>query len=419
MFRILFLFFNILFLFPVMALADPIERQPVNQRVHEGFEVPGTRLGDLMIHPSAKVMEIFNDNIYATDAIKRSDFITNVSPKITARTLNRNHGFKAEISSDHAFYNRNTRENYTDFKMSLMPYLQVTRASKLDAKIAYEREHDARTAEASSNNIGAEEPVRWNRTIGRLGWQYKPNRTGLNSFVQHAKRRYENVAALNGGPIFINNDRDRNEDEAGIELSHDLTDRNKIFAAMKGINRNYERRDFITTAYTGLNRDSKAYDLRVGSNFDLTDLIRINLDGGFYSQNFSDSGFKNIQTFVTSAKATWQITGLTTLDFGAKREVFETIQPDASAFIQNAVTAQLSHELRRNILVGVEAASGTNSYTGGSRKDDFWGIGPNLVYKMNRNIDWKAGYLFDARQSNQPNADYDRQRVFVGMQVKF
>ena len=406
---------------PVIAFAEPIETLPVSARTRPGFSASGIRFGSVIIRPAARMTEMHSDNIYATDAIKRSDFVTNIAPAITAQTLNNKRGFKFDLDSEHALYKNNSRENYTDFGMSLAPYLQLTKISKLDAKLGFEREHDARTAEASSNNIGAEEPVRWNRSIGRLGWQYKPGQTGLTTFVQHAIRHYENVAALNGGPSFINNDRDRSENEIGAEISHDLTDRNRLYLAGNGFSRDYRRNDFdlVTGGYTGLSRDSTGYDLRVGTNFDLTSLIRLNVNGGYYNQDFSSNGFKNIQTAVTAAKATWMVTSLTTVDFGAKREVFETNQSDASAFIQSAATAEINHEFRRNIVIGIEAAKGKNTYIGSTREDEFWGAGPKIVYKMNRNIDWKAGYLYDSRKSNQFGADYDRQRIYAGIQVKF
>lgn len=408
-------------LFCGQAFADPIERQPVYDRAHPGFEVPGIRLGELLLHPSAKVMGQFNDNLYATNAIKRSDFVTYVSPGMTLRSLNERRGLKAELRSEHALHNRYSRENFTDLRMSLAPYLQLSRASRLDARIAYDREHDARTAEASSNNIGAEEPVRWTRITGRLGWEYKPGRTALRTFLQQENRRHENVGSLDGVTRFINDDRDRDETRIGAEISYDLTDQNRLYFRADMFDRDYSKQDFndLTLKYDGLNRDSRGADLRAGVNIALTPLVRLNANGGYYQQDFSSNGFSTIETLVGDVLATWQVTALTTIDLGASRDVFETNQPDASAFARNKVTARVTHELRRNILLGAEMAGGKNTYQGSDREDDFWGVGPNLTYKMNRNIDWKAGYLYDRRESNQPGADYDRHRVFVGMQVKF
>lgn len=420
MLRAVLLFF-VFFLMPMISFAGNVEQQPVYNRVHSGFEIPGTRIGDLLIHPSAKLLETFNDNIYATQNNKRSDFITRIAPGITAQTLNKDRGLKADLNTDHGLYRDNTRENYTDIHMSIIPYLQITHASRLEGKLAFEREHDARTAEAATNNIGAEEPVQWNRSVGRLGWQYKPGRIAFSPFAQYSQNRYENVAAMNGGATFINNDRDRNETEAGFELSCDLTDQNTVYFKTTGFSKDYIRNDFDQATFTptAISRDSTGHDTRVGSIFQLTPLIHLDANAGYYHQNFDANAFHDVSTMVGKLNASWQVTALTTVDLGAKRDVFETNQMDASSFIQNAVTAKITHELRRNILVGIEATTGTNHYQGSSRKDDFWGAGPVVTYKMNRHIDWQAGYLYDSRSSNQFNADYDRQRFLVGMKVKF
>lgn len=374
-----------------------------------------------MIYPSLKLMETSNSNIYASDALRRSDFITHISPKLVINSFDMQHGVKFSFGSDHALYNRYTRENYTDIRTSLSPYWQITRSSRIEARLAYDREHDARTAEAASNNIGAEEPVRWGQHGGRLAWQYKPGRAGLETFYQYQLRRHENVASLDNTMRFVNDDRDRTEQQLGAVLGYDVTDQRQVFLSLKTISRDYKRADYLndTMAYDGPKRDSDAVDLRAGTGIDLTPLFLMTMEAGLYHQQFSDTRLNDVQQAVGRIKATWQVTALTTIDVGAQRDVYETIQPEASAFTQNRMNVQVMHELRRHVLVGVEAATGWHDYAGSTRKDEFWGAGPQIIYKMNKHLAWKTGYLFDTRSSNQIAADYTRHRLFSALEVKF
>jgi hypothetical protein len=415
------LFFLFIILFPAVAFAGDAELQPVYDRVPKGFEVPGIRLGDIMLHPSAELVEIFNDNIYATKSDHKSDFVTNIAPNLNFQSLNTQQGFQADLGVDSGIYRQFSREDYNDVHADLKPYMQVTKASKLDGELSFQHLHEPRTSEAASNNIGAEEPVQYSQSLGRLGWEYKPGRIGIDSFIQHEMLRFDNVPVMGGGPDLVNKDRDRDEESVGVELSCDLTDRNKIYTALKGFDHNYQHRDYdpVTGGYTGVTRDSTGADMRAGYLFDATKLIKLDINGGYYNQDFTDHSLQNVNAMVGKAIATWLLTPLTTVDFSAKRDVFETIQPDASAFAQSDFGFKVTHELRRNVLLGLEGNAGVNNYIGSTRKDTYWGAGPKITYKMNRNIDLHAEYIFDRRNSNLPDLDYDRQRVFAGIEVKF
>lgn len=393
---------------------------PADQRQHPGLEPPGIRLGELLLHPSARVMAIFDSNVYATPTNRKSDLVTVVSPGISAKSLHPNHGINFSANSHHGFYADNNGENYNDYQVEASPYMRMTKISTLKARLLWQRAHELRTSDAANTNFGAEEPVRYTQALGRLFWQYRPGRFGLTPHLQHADISYENVARRGGGASFVNNDRDRAEDEAGIELSYDFWGKNQLYWRNRVFRRDYKRGDYnsATLSY-GVQRDSDGFESRIGTNYFLTPITRLDINGGYYSQNFDANGFKDISTAVGQATLTWPVTALTTCYADLERRVWETAQDNASGFVQDRAGFRVAHELRRHLVLGLQTGVGRNDYTGNIRKDEYWEGGVSALYKMSGNLGWKVDYIYEERDSNVLNADYSKHQVFVGLQVQF
>ena len=401
---------------------DPIlAEQPVNQRIQPGFDIPGIHLGNLLIHPSMQLLEVFDTNVYATKNNHKSDLVSIVSPGLTVQTLQPRYGAKLIALSHHGFYADNSSENYNDTRISLDPYYRMMHASVFKGRLLLDHSHELRSSEAANTNFGAEEPVRFTQSLGRLWWEYKPSHFAFTPYVEHAVLAYNNVGRRSGGPAFINNDRDRSEDEIGAKLAYELFGKNQLYLQNRGFSRDYKRADYNNTtfSYSGASRDSKGWETRAGTTYFLTPLTNLDLNVGAYHQSFQDSFFKDANVAVARAVMTWQTTALTTCSFGVERQVLETTQDDASAFIQNGFDAKVFHELRRHIILGAQANIGSNDYIGNDRRDDYWAAGFSGLYRLSRSLGLKADYAFENRNSTLAAADYSKHQVFVSLQVEF
>jgi len=412
---------------PVHASQSPrstsalLAEQPVYERTQPGFEVPGMHLGDLLLHPSVQVMEVFDSNVYATQANQKSDLTHIVAPAMTVDTQNPNRGFQFKVENQSGFYTSNTSENFSDTHLTLMPYLRMSTVSTIKARVLWERAHELRTSDAANTNFGAEEPVRYTQSMQKLFWEYKPSRLGFTPFIQHNDIAYENVARRGGGPKFVNNDRDRAENEIGTEISYDFFGKDQAYVRVRGFSHDYVRPDYnpLTLSYSGSKRDSKGFESRLGVNYYLTPITSLDMNGGFYRQNFEATAFKPVTTPVGHALLTWRVTALTTCNIEAERQAWETNQVTASAFVQNRAGARITHELRRNVILGTDAGIGTNSYVGDPRQDHYWQAGLSSLYKISRNWGWKTAYSYEQRQSNTANADYSKHQLYLSLQAQF
>jgi hypothetical protein len=394
---------------------------PVDERIQPGFETPETRIGDFMIKPSTRMVELFDSNILATKQSTKSDFITVVAPQLDVQTIDPNHGFRFSAGSQSRFYKQHTDENTNDYNTSISPYWLFTRSLKMTAKASWEQGHELRTDQNATPTQGAEEPTTFHQTLGNIGLEYKPGRVGFNLAVERAYYSFENTSRRGGRPDFINNDRDRYEDELTAEMNCDITDRSLLYWRNKIFDRNYRRNSFdpLVVSYSGPKRDSGGLESVFGLRFPLTHLINFDGNAGMRQQGFNDVTYKDVTTPIGKAKVVWLVTPLTTIDLNAERQVYETTQTGASVYIQNKAELALYHELRRNIILDAGTFAATNHYTGFNRSDDVYGGNIGVTYKMNRYIGWQGSYAYDTRISNVSSAEYRRHRVFVTAKVEF
>ncbi len=387
----------------------------------DGDKPNGHRAGSYLLAPSVTIMQVFDDNIYASRSNTKSDFISILSPKIEAVSNNPSRGVHARFESRHGFYLHHSDENFNDAQAELSPYVVITRALSLRGGLSWERGHEDRAAESGLNTSLAREPVQWQRGTARLEAVYKRGRVGFTPFGEFARLRFDNVARVGGGQSFIHDDRDRDETTLGTELYCDITDRSALYTRIERFDRNYKRNDFDTGpgTYTGNDRDTDGVRAILGLRMPATALVALDVHAGYHHQRFDDPAFDTLRTFVGSADLSWAVTPLTTIMLGAARTAHDTAQDGAAAYIAHTGHLKISHELRRNLTVDAGIFAARHAYDGFDRDDDLIGGGAGLAWRMNRRLRWRADYAYEDRDSNIAASRYDKQRVSISLNVDF
>lgn len=414
MLRVLLFVLAVLFSVSAHAAATE-ENNPIPEPI-------GARVGSLMLYPSIKVMENFDSNIYGTVANEEADFITTVSPGLLIKNTDSDVGATLNLWSQHGFYAENAGENYDDYMIDFSPFVVMTRAMKLTAKLSHEQSHDIRTDESGLADPSAAEPTIWQRSIGRLGWEYKRSRFGAATHAQMTVYRFNNVDNKNPvGPRFIANDRDRNELQGGVELSCDVGGRSSLYWRNLAFHHDYQRRDYstITQSYSGDARDSEGVNSVVGFKFPITDLITADINAGYHAQDFRAPGFTDMNDPVGQATLSYQVSRLFLLGLSARRQLLETPIDLSSGYQQDAFAVDLTYDASRQWQFDSTITAWTNDYYGIDRTDDYKLANIGATYHLNRMFSIRPQYMYDTRDSNIAGADYDRHRVFMSLRVRF
>jgi hypothetical protein len=414
MFRVVM--FAVIALFSTGALAAATEKDnPIPQPV-------GARVGSFMLYPSVKLMENFDSNIYGTVKNEESDFITTISPGLLIKNTDNDVGGTLNLMSQNGFYAANSGENYNDYMIDFSPFVVMTRAMKLTAKLSHEQAHDIRTDENGLADPSAAEPTIWQRSIGRLGWEYKRSRFGAATHAQITTYRFDNVDNKNaGGPSFIANDRDRNELQGGVELTCDIGGKSTSYWRNLAFHHDYQRRDYDTgtLSYSGDARDSSGAASVVGFKFPITDLITADINAGYHDQDFKAPGFTDMGDAIGRAALSYQVSRLFLVGLSARRQLLETPIEESSGFKQDAYALDFTYDASRQWQFDSTLSLWSNDYYGINRNDDYIMANIGATYHLNRMFSIRPQYMFDTRDSSIAGADYNRHRVFMSLRVRF
>lgn len=95
-----------------------------------------------------------------------------------------------------------------------------------------------------------------------------------------------------------------------------------------------------------------------------------------------------------------------------------TAQNEQSTDISAAVNHQITAKLTGSVIGNIQLST-FNQGTYNNDYQDFYTLGLNLTYAFNQHLSTEVGYNFDALQTQVPNSDYNRNRVYVGLTAAY
>ncbi len=136
------------------------------------------------------------------------------------------------------------------------------------------------------------------------------------------------------------------------------------------------------------------------------------------SQEYDDASLKEFDGATAGLDLTWNVTKLTTLEFGVNRTIQETTQTDASNYVQTDFDASVDHELLRNVILSAQAEISFQDYEGITREDEIATIGISGKYLLSRNFYISLGYEYTQRESDVAGSDYDNNVVMLRVKAQ-
>ena len=159
----------------------------------------------------------------------------------------------------------------------------------------------------------------------------------------------------------------------------------------------------------------------MGVAADLTGKLRGEAYVGVTEREFDAASLGDITEPTFGGNLLYRPTALTSIQVGLNRDIQETTLSNASGFVQTVVNGRIEHAVRKNVLLGAEAAIGQNDYEGGTsnREDDTLQLGLDARYDFNRNVAASVGYEYVERDSNEANSSFTSNRFMTRLLGKF
>ena len=279
------------------------------------------------------------------------------------------------------------RQNTSNYSVSATGRLDILAESNITAALTAGHFVISRSAENTFNVTLT--PIEYDQVAASLGGLQTLNRIQLTEGFSFTRVAYANNTDVTGAPIFFdeqNNDAFVLSGQADFAISPGVA----LFVNAVGNDRRYD----VLPPATPLNRDSNGFETTVGADFDITRLVRGQLQIGYLAQYYASPEFHTVSGMAFHARVEYYPTGLTTLTLHLDRAVVDAVDPAAVSFLQSQVGVQVDHELLRNVILSGRAGYETDAFTGEPRTDYRTTASIRGTYLLNRHLGLTATYSF-------------------------
>ncbi len=359
--------------------------EAVTERRQPEFDPEPLRLGAFTVNSSAFAGIGYTSNALGTSSNEESDVIARIGADVAARTNWSVHEVGASVSVSRDEYQDFSDQSATDVSARLRGRLDVTRAVSLGAAAFYRQSTDQPSDPSNTSGLG--EPIEYTNTGIELSANYASDRVRWTNSVTLAEVDYDDTVAIDGTPI-DEDFRDRSDTRFNSRLSYALTPNLAVFG--QGI---IEQREYDNKVIVGgieRSRDSDAYTVYGGVNFELNTLVRGDIAVGFMSEEMDDDFYEDTDGLAVNAEVEWFPTRLTTVTFNGGRRTVDSGVATSASSVQTVVGARVDHELYRNIILSGYGELTNYEYEDSDRDDDISELGVIGTYKMNKRVHLNA-----------------------------
>lgn len=135
----------------------------------------------------------------------------------------------------------------------------------------------------------------------------------------------------------------------------------------------------------GYERSNSTLGGRAGVEIDLGEKLRGDLGIGYTRASFDDSRLKAIDALTLDGTVTWSPQRGTELRLGLSTEIEPSTTAGESGYVSYATTAELTHELRENLIARLTGAYTWRDFpSSGSADQNIYLVGTGLTWDLNR-----------------------------------
>ncbi len=385
----------------------------VRERPRPEYQARGLPLGAFTAYPKLTVGAEYNDNIFASGANTEDDMIYKVEPELVIQSGWSRHSLQAFIRGGRHMYEDFPKESTTDYQGGISGHVDAG-YSRIAAGVEYGRYTEPRTSGTSPT--GTAKPVEYTLGQANIALTHTFNRLRLSARADLQEYDYEDGHTA-AGAVVEQDDRDRQITTYSGRAEYALSPDTSLYLAGA-----YDERDYdLQPPATGFNRNSKGMDVSLGANFDLSSLLRGEIQVGYVKQDYDAAAFNTVEGVSARALVEWFPSEIDTVTFAASRSVADATIAGASGFLTGNYSVQVDHELLRNLILTARVGLGKDEYEGADRTDDrlLGYVGAN--YLINRGLGFTLSYDYLKQDSDGAAAgpSFEQNRVMVSSTLQF
>ncbi len=387
----------------------PPEDMPVKKRQQPGYEPVGIRAGAWMFSPKLMSGALYDNNVFSSNTMKRSDVAAVVEPSLRAHTLWERHGLDLTLNAQQTSYRANPGLDQTNASLKGNGWFDI--AHDLAILTSFQVAHLNVGVGTLSSPNGAVQPTPYNLLSGDVSVRKEFNRLAASIGVSVDSYDYGSTVAQNGTVINQNN-LDGQIYSIHSRIDYAISSTLGWFAGVEGNQREVR-------GLPGRPLDSQGYRVLSGITVGLSNVLSGEFGFGYVQQRFDDPTIGTIEGPSYRAKLNWRPTRLLDVHFKAEQLVTQTSDTSSTGVLANALQLGFDYEFRRNVILSVTGGYETDRFFGQARKDRVISSDARVKYLLNRFSAISAYYRYLARDSDVPLFSFDKHLVGLNVTAQF
>ena len=395
------------------------------------YDALGIHKGSFFYFPVLDVGVAYDDNVFRLPdsgilaksdetvvETKQSDTAVTAGASVTMNSDWNRHALNGMASVKLAGYNTFDSEDFTNYFVGLDGKLDVKRGSFATGRVGYRDAKEDRSSVSSRERLAdgttifGAEPTRYQNQYVGAAYEYHPARLQLRASVDYQTLVYEDISNVFGGDI-NNGDRDRSRPSASVRVGYEIMPQRSVFVEGRVNQVEYDQ----PLDDNGIERSSSGYETRLGLNSNLSDLLTGDVYIGYLEQNYDSPELEGISSNTAGMGLRWFPSQLTSVDLGVNRRVEESTEATVSGYLSTIYGVGITHELKRNIILGANADYIDNDFTqnvpGRKENENTIIFGLDATYLLSSRYNVSASYRHTERRSDIANQEYTGNRALI------
>lgn len=353
------------------------DRVTVLTRPHPELDPIGVRAGAFLVFPRIDLTANATDNVFGASRDPDADGYAIVAPRVDARSDWSRHQLGLHARGNFRRYLSFPIKNENGYDIGVDGRLDIVGNSNLRAAVTADRVYINQLSGDFPQQAAASVPL--DRQIASLRGTWAFNRLSLIGDVNVTRLNFSDTLSLTG--VMIDQDYlDRKAVQLTARAEYNVSPVTSLFAQAIHVTHDYENRSF------DFDRSGDEWRLIGGAAFDITPLLRTRLGVGYLDRRYDTPGLNNLSGVAVDVQLDYLFTELTTISLSARRDVRDAIVFGSPGYFASRVSAEIDHELLRNLILVGRADLEKDDFARIDRNDTLFHVGANAIYTLNRSV---------------------------------
>ncbi|MBJ91789.1 MAG: hypothetical protein CL577_04195 [Alteromonadaceae bacterium] len=347
-----------------------------------------------------------DDNIANTAANEQSSWVSILTPELSAQLLSGPNQYRALVKLVSGSYLSSKDDNYLDWQAQTSALLELSSRHRFDISASYAGAHEARgtgITEGRGNQLTEPAELRNFRLNGAYEYGTRSGRAQWRLFAGYYDKQYQSYEDLTQ---FRNYD----STKVGTELFYNTGASTHLLAE---VNQVYTRYDL--TDVTG-SRDSDTTNYRIGGRWQPSELTAAELRVGYQNRQFDNPLRQDFSGVAWDMKLQWAPLSYSRFNLSTGRQSKE---PDTQGDFVKETHYSLfwTHNWQPLFSTRAGIKRVEDEYTGFDRSDTLMRYQLSAHYSVMPQLLLGAGVVLHRNDSTQDNIRFDKNEVFVNLQL--